>query len=175
MLRTPIRSPPLKRMNANVTPKKMEFDQAEDSQGWQNSSSWSWWGAGWDWQDWRNDDRDHWRPVRSYSWRCYDVPVEEQLLSRQATQAAIPEEGLQGVKQNGPSMEKALEADLKLIQEGHGGGDDVKASEATDAPKPDQIAGAHELKWRTDKYGVPLSAKALYQRFYRQIRSGWDD
>ena len=158
-------------MNSHVTPKKLEFEDSQVGNGHWAADDWSWWGQGWDWQDWRNDGAG-WRPVRQYSWREYEEPAGQQLLARKATTVQHASDEAAGGGDG--SQEQAEKADQKAKEE-------VDADENKEGPKqapkqapkqtPVQNGDGEDISWRCDKWGVPLNAKGLYQRFYRFVRS----
>ncbi|CAE7205939.1 unnamed protein product, partial [Symbiodinium necroappetens] len=199
---TPIRSPPQKRQDKKVTPKKitfvgegpdLEYVDSQPEPAWWEASDWTWWGSGWDWADWRNDCQATHRPTRQYSWREYDVPVGDQLLNRQPT-AAIAQHVID--KANAQVQESVEETTLEKAGTEEPTPEKAGTGKPTPSPAKGQMVSPvqavpqvttsppketkvpvkaqqedEDNRWRCDKFGAPLNAKALYQRFYRGVRS----
>ena len=159
--RTPIRSPPAKKTKpATCTPKKLQFgDEAWGDQTWQGS----WWDG---WNGWAGQGYG-----RRWSWQDYDKPVCQTLFERQPT--PLPHERGEAADAMAVDEPKQGEPDLEAphgrVLEADNAAGPVAVKPATGAVGK-MVGDGPGKAWNLDKYGNPLTSKALYQRFYRQIR-----
>ena len=189
-LRTPIRSPPIKKSKTDTETlaRNLEHQFSDDNsggsagksknedfamdengkdnwmwgRGWYWSQSDDWQTSSWAWQDWQ------WRPSRQYSWHDYEQPPSRSLLQRKETAKSA---GLAS-----PVMEGSGQNELAEIPEEPARVEPAKVEKPAAIVKQETAndTNASKKMWNRDKHGNLLSGKAMYQRFYRSIRSQFD-
>ena len=191
MPRTPIRSPPVKKLkNEALAPKSLTQDFDEATYGgndgssthddeWKSDSRDSWRsGHGWYWSQYSYDEPwgsewQNWRYNRQYSWQEYRQPVQKTLLARKET--ALPDPRSEGeVDDEMPGLQPVFEEPAEGGEQAPKAKVEPRVEPKVEPPpqKPSKRNPAENGKsWNTDKFGKILNGKALYQRFYRSIRS----